>query len=115
MSKTTEEKYRVDSPIKRNGKRYNVGDSILLTKEVAEGLHVSPWGEKKEAGKDSSAPAPSPSSGLSAENAISMIESVELKNLKGFVIPKPEGTEDRKTVLEAWAAKQESGDKKEKK
>ncbi|MEP0004410.1 MAG: hypothetical protein ABJ387_01405 [Balneola sp.] len=39
MSKN-EKTYKVTSPIKYNKKRYEVGDSILLDEETAEGLHV---------------------------------------------------------------------------
>ncbi len=39
MSKK-EQKYKVTSPIRHNGKRYEVGDFILLDEETADGLHV---------------------------------------------------------------------------
>ena len=52
MSKN-EKTYKVTSPIKYNKKRYEVGDSILLDEETAEGLHVeladNPSGTEAEA------------------------------------------------------------------
>lgn len=109
MSKN-QEKYRVTSPIKRGGKRYEVGESILLTVEQAEGLHVEEWNTAESEGGSSNQPQQSPSMGLNAENAIAVIEGTDLKGLTGFVLPEPEGTENRKTVLKAWQDKQ-SADK----
>lgn len=98
--------YEVTSPIKRDGKRHEIGATLLLTEEEAEGLHVKPAGESTAKAEETKGPKASPSMGLNAPAAIKTIEDNELKDIAGFVIPAPEGTEDRKTVLEAWVAKQ---------
>ncbi|MEX1120864.1 MAG: hypothetical protein WED82_01935 [Balneolales bacterium] len=103
MSDAKEQKYRVTSPIKRNKKRYKPGDSILLTETEAEGLHVEPYESGQAEAEDAKSDPVSPSQGMSAPGAIKVIENSDLKDLKGFVI---EPTEDRKTVLAAWAEKQ---------
>lgn len=116
MSDKNKNKYRVTSPIKHGGKRYEENDPILLTDEEAEGLHVVPFEEGGSAPKaEESKVKASPSNGLSAKNAISIIEGSELEDLKGFVIPAPEGDEDRTTVLEAWEKKQTPAEETEEK
>lgn len=107
MSDKDKNKYRVTSPIKHGGKRYEENEPILLTEEESEGLHVIPFEEGKAPAeeKEDTAKA-SPSSGLGAKQAIKIIETSDLGDLKGFVIPEPEGDEDRTTVLEAWEKKQ---------
>ena len=107
MSDKNKNKYRVTSPIKHGGKRHEENDAILLTDEEADGLHVIAWEEGGSAAEDEGSKVKaSPSNGLNAKNAISIIEGSELGDLKGFVIPAPEGDEDRTTVLEAWEKKQ---------
>jgi hypothetical protein len=101
--------YQVISPIKRGGKRHEIGDTLLLTKEEADGLHVTLAGESSGKAETESGPTPSPSMGLNATAAIKTIEGNELKDIKGFVVAAPQGTEDRKTVLDAWQAKQAGG------
>lgn len=116
MSDKDKNKYRVTSPIKHGGKRYEENDPILLTEEEADGLHVIPFEEGKAPAeeKEDTAKA-SPSMGLNAKNAISIIEGSELEDLKGFVIPEPEGNEDRTTVLEAWEKKHAPAEETEEK
>lgn len=117
MSKAEEKKYRVTSPIKRNKKRYEVGDTILLTEEEAEGLHVElDNGSDSPAEKTVPQVKPSPSSSMKGPIAIKHIESTDWADLEGFVITDNEGgSEDRKTVKEAWAAKAAEAEESSKK
>ncbi|WP_020403745.1 hypothetical protein [Gracilimonas tropica] len=117
MSKKEEKKYRVTSPIKRGGKKYEVDESILLTEEEAQGLHVVPFdAPKEEAESEAAAVKSSPSMGLSATAAVKVIEQTDLDDLKGFVVTDDEGgNEDRVTVKKAWAAKQEPIEEKDSK
>ncbi len=108
MSEDAKKEYQVTSPIKFEGKRYEVGDSILLTEELAKELHVVTPGEVTKQGQpeqEASAKA-SPSMALTAKTAINVIENSSLDEVKEFVIPETEGgTEDRKTVLKAFSEK----------
>jgi hypothetical protein len=104
MSKDKKE-YRVKSPIKHDGKRYGVGDSILLTDEQAELLHVGS-GDESETTPDAPEITASPSMALNAKSAINVIENADVDEVKEFVIPESVGgTEDRKTVLKAYNEK----------
>lgn len=98
--------YAVDSPIKRNGKLYEPGDTMSLTEEEADGLNVSPAkGSAKKADDTGEGPEePKVSTDMNAEPAITMIETAEFTALEGFV---PEG-EERTTVLEAWEKRQQA-------
>lgn len=98
--------YTVDSPIKRNGKLYEPGDTMTLTKEEADGLNVSP-AKPKKAGKDDEDEGeeePKISTDMNAKPAIAMIETAEFTALEGFV---PEG-EERVSVLEAWEKRKQA-------
>jgi len=99
MSKN-ENKYKVTSPIRYNGKRYNVDDHILLEEEVAEGLHVELADGTAEETKEE---LKSPSLEFeTAKEAVKHIEETDFEKLQGFVV---EPHETRKTVLKAWEKK----------
>lgn len=106
--------YIATSPIKRDGKFYEVGATLNLTEEQAEGLHVEPARQEDVKASEPSRSGekkPAVSTAMNADPAIAMIESTPYAELDGFV------TEDegRKTVLKAWEAKQAEaeGDDKE--
>lgn len=108
--------YEVTSPIKRNGKHYDIGDDIELTEEQADGLNVKAKrssGSKKETKKSGGSEGgdefdPSKgSSGNHAKPSIEFIENASDEELEGFLSE----DEDRTTVLDAW--NERFGDDKE--
>lgn len=114
--------YRVDSPIKFKGKRRNPGESVLMTEEQAEGLHVTKrsGGDGKAAAGDNSKgggedPPPQEidlSKGSRAHDdwreVVDFIEATPYETLAeaGFV----SDDENRTSVLKAWEAKQPGDD-----
>lgn len=113
MSDEKKIEYRVTSPIKHGGKRYEVGASILLTEEQAKSLHVESKDAANAAAEEPTANEPtlkvSPSKSLDSEVVYGVIDGMtKASKLKEFVILEADGgTEDRKGVTEAYTAKLE--------
>ena len=106
----TKYNYRVDSPIKRNGKRYKPGSTIRLTEAEAEGLHVTRAADQaKAAGSDGNEEEEIDlAKGSRAHDdwraVVEFIEATPYETLKqaNFV----GDDEDRSSVQKAWEAKQ---------
>lgn len=98
MSKK-KETYEATSPIKRNGKTYGIGDTLKLSEEEAEGLHVKPAEKAEVSDPDDDFDPSKPSHDNDAADSIDYIETADEEDLDGFFDPEKES---RVTVRRAW-------------
>lgn len=93
------ELYEATSPIKRNGEFYEIGDTMKLTEEEADGLNVKPSKQAEVEDEDDDFDPSNPSHENDAKDAVEYIETADEDDLDGFFDPEEE---NRVTVRRAW-------------